>query len=407
VLSNENFLKDNPVVNFLKLRGSFGIINADYLPGDNVWDYYVQSYGANASYNYPFGSGYEANTGNAFAAMIRGRMAAIDPTNEKAYKYNVGIDATLFGGLNAEIDFYVQQRKDIWVSGAGAYSALIGFEAPYTNAGVVNSKGFEISLDYTKTIGDLTFNLGGSFNYNKNEIKDQAEEPKAYDNLVETGNPLNSTYGLIAIGLFKDQADIDNSPKQNFSTVRPGDIKYQDINGDGLIDANDKTKIGYSAYAPEIYYNFHAGADYKGLGFDLMFQGVGRYTANLSAKGMYWPLLNSTSLSQQYYDGRWSPSNPDVNAEFPRLSTTSNANNYQTSTFWQRDRSFLKLRNVEVYYNLPGCLVQKTGFINTAKVYLRGIDLLCFDHIDDADPECYGVSAPLNKSLVAGVQLSF
>ena len=407
VLSNENFLKDNPVVNFLKLRGSFGIINADYLPGDNVWDYYVQSYGAYASYNYPFGSGYEANTGNAFAAMIRGRMAAIDPSNEKAYKYNVGIDATLFGGLNAEVDFYVQQRKDIWVSGAGAYSALIGFEAPYTNAGVVNSKGFELSLDYTKNIGALTFNLGGSFNYNKNEIKDQAEEPKAYDNLVETGNPLNSTYGLVAIGLFKDQADIDNSPKQNFSTVRPGDIKYQDINGDGVIDANDKTKIGYSAYAPEIFYNFHAGAEYKGIGVDLMFQGVGRYTANLSAKGMYWPLLNSTSLSQQYYDGRWSPSNPDVNAEFPRLSSTSNANNYQTSTFWQRDRSFLKLRNVEVYYNLPACLVQKTGFVNTAKIYLRGIDLLCFDHIDEADPECYGVSAPLNKSVVAGIQLSF
>ena len=407
VLSNENFLKDNPIVNFLKLRASFGIINADYLPGDNVWDYYVQSYGANASYNYPFGSGYEANTGNAFAAMVRGRMAAVNPGHEKAQKFNVGIDATLFGGLNAEVDFYMQKRKDIWVSGAGAYSALIGFEAPYTNAGVVDSKGFEISLDYTKTIGNLTFNLGGAFNFNKNEIKEQAEEPKAFANLVQTGNPLQSTYGLVAIGLFRDEADIANSPAQNFSTVRPGDIKYQDINEDGIIDANDVTKIGYSAYAPEIFYNFHAGAEYKGLGFDLMFQGVGRYTANLNAKGMYWPLLNSTSLSQQYYDGRWTASNPDPNAAFPRLSSTSNANNYQTSTYWMRDRSFLKLRNVEVYYNLPKCIMEKTGFINTAKVYVRGVDLLCFDHIDEADPESYGVTNPLNKSIVVGVQMSF
>ena len=172
-----------------------------------------------------------------------------------------------------------------------------------------------------------------------------------------------------------------------------------------MIDANDKTKFGYSAYAPEIFYNFHAGAEYKVFGFDLMFQGVGRYTANLSAKGMYWPLLNSTSLSQQYYNGRWTSSNP--NAEYPRLSTTSNANNYQTSTFWQRDRSFLKLRNVEVYYNLPKSLMQQTGFMKTAKVYVRGIDLLCFDHIDEADPECYGVTAPLNKSVVVGVQMSF
>ena len=405
VLSNENFLKDNPVVNFLKLRASFGIINADYLPGDNVWNYYAKSYsqGSSNTGSYPFGAGYDP----VYANTTLGLLPTASPSHEKAYKYNIGVDATLFGGLNVELDFYMQQRKNIWVSGAGAYTALIGFDAPYINDGKVDSKGFELSLDYTKTIGDLTFNLGGAFNYNKNEIKEMAEEPKAYDNLVETGNPLQSTYGLVAIGLFKDEADIASSPAQNFSTVRPGDIKYQDINNDGVIDANDKTKIGYSAYAPELFYNFHAGAEYKGIGINLMFQGVGRYTANLSAKGMYWPLLNTTSLSQQYYDGRWSPSNPDVNAAFPRLSTSSNANNYQTSTYWQRNRSFLKLRNVEVYYNLPASLMQKTGFMKTAKVYVRGIDLLCFNHLDEADPECYGVSAPLNKSVVAGVQLSF
>ena len=405
VASNESFLKNVKGIDFLKFRASFGIINADYLPGDNVWNYYAKSYaqGSSNTGSYPFGSGYDY----VYANTTLGLLPTANPSHEKAQKFNIGIDATLFGGLNVELDYYMQQRKDIWVEGTGAYTALIGFDAPYINAGKVNSSGFEISLDYTKTLGDVTFNLGGMLNFNQNEIKDMAEEPKAYANLVETGNPLNSTYGLVAIGLFKDQADIDNSPAQNFSTVRPGDIKYQDINGDGVIDANDKTKIGYSAYAPELYYNFHAGAEYKGVGFDLLFQGVGRYTANLSAKGMYWPLLNSTSLSQQYYDGRWSPSNPDVNAAFPRLSTTSNANNYQTSTYWQRNRSFLKLRNVEVYYTLPSCLVQKTGFMKTAKLYLRGIDLLCLGHIDDADPECYGVSAPLNKSVVAGVQLSF
>ena len=167
------------------------------------------------------------------------------------------------------------------------------------------------------------------------------------------------------------------------------------------------TKIGYSAYAPEIFYNFHLGAEYKGFGFNVLFQGVGNYSANLSAKGMYWPLLNSTSLSQQYYDGRWTIANPDPNATFPRLTTTSNANNYQTSTFWMRDRSFLKLRNVELYYNFPKALMEKTGFINTAKLYVRGVDLFCSDNIDDADAECYGVTAPLNKSIVVGVSLSF
>ena len=403
VLSNENFLKDCSIVDFLKLRASFGIINADYLPGDNVWNYYAASYsqGSSATGSYPFGAGYDV----VYPNTTLGLLPTLNPSHEKAYKYNLGIDARLFGGLNVELDLYMQQRKDIWVEGTGAYTALIGFDAPYINAGKVNSKGIELSLDYTKTLGDLTFNSGGMFNYNKNEIKEQAEEPRAYDNLVRTGNPLNSTYGLVAIGLFRDQADIDASPKQNFSTVLPGDIKYEDINKDGVIDANDVTKIGYSGYAPEIYYNIRAGLEYKGVGFNLLFQGASRYSANLSAKGMYWPLLNTTNLSQQAYDGRWTPSNP--NAEYPRLSTTSNANNYQTSTFWQRDRSFLKLRNVKLYYNLPKSLLEKTRFINTAKVYVRGVDLFCADHIDDADAEVYGVSAPLNKSIVAGVALSF
>ena len=405
VASNEQFMKDINWVNFLKLRASFGIINADYLPGDNVWNYYAKSFSqaSSATGSYPFGAGYEV----VYANSTLGLLPTQNPSHEKAYKFNLGIDATLFNSLNVELDYYIQNRRDIWVEGTGAYTSLIGFNAPYVNDGKVNGHGFEISLDYTKKFGEVTFNVGGAFNLNKNEIKDMAEEPKAYQNLVQTGNPLNSTYGLVAIGLFKDQADIDNSPKQNFSTVRPGDIKYMDINEDGIINSNDVTKIGYSGYAPEIFYNFHAGAEYKGAGIDLMFQGVGRYTANLNAKGMYWPLLNSTSLSQQYYDGRWTASNPNPNASFPRLSATSNANNFQTSTFWQRNRSFLKLRNIELFYNFPKELIQKTGFMNKAKVYVRGIDLLCFDHMDDADPENYGVTAPQNKSIVVGVQMSF
>ncbi len=403
VISNENFLKDCSFVNFLKLRASAGMINADYVPGDNVWTYYTQSYNqaTSATGSYPFGSGYDV----VYANTTLSQIATLKPSNEKAYKYNVGIDATLLGGLNVQLDLYKQHRTDIWVAGSGAYTALIGFDAPYINGGVVDSQGFELSLDYTKKFGELTFNVGGMFNFNKNEIKDQAEEPRAYSNLVQTGNPLNSIYGLKAIGLFRDQADIDNSPVQTFSTVRPGDIKYEDVNKDGVVDANDVTKIGYSAYAPEIYYNIHAGFEYKGFGFNFLFQGTGRYSANLNAKGMYWPLLNSTSLSQQYYDGRWTPTNTD--AKFPRLSTTSNANNYQTSTFWLRDRSFIKLRNIEAYYNFPKCLMEKTKFIQTAKLYVRGVDLFCADHIDDADPECYGVTAPLNKSIVVGLALSF
>ena len=234
-------MKDISWINFLKLRASYGRINADYLPGDNVWTYYTQSYSTDGV-TYKFNSGYDSD----FGRTTLGQMATPNPSHEKADKFNIGIDATLFGGLNLQIDGYRQRRSDIWVSGAGAFGSIIGFDAPYINAGIVDSWGFEAAADYTKSIGELKINVGATFALNKNKIKEQAEEPRAYENLVQTGNPLSSIYGLKAIGLFQNQAEIDASPVQTFSTVRPGDIKYEDVNGDNKIDANDQVKIGYS-----------------------------------------------------------------------------------------------------------------------------------------------------------------
>ena len=227
------------------------------------------------------------------------------------------------------------------------------------------------------------------------------EAPQLYSNLVLTGSSIGQVFGLQAIGFFKDQADIAASPTQTFGTVRPGDIKYKDVNGDGKIDANDKSLIGYSTTCPEIYYSFHLGAEWKGLGFDGMFQGTGNYSAVLNTPSVYWPLINNTNISQYYYDNRWTPSNP--NAKFPSLSSQSSANNYQTNTVWLADRSFLKLRTVELYYKFPKSLLGKTKIVNNVKLYLRGVDLLCFDHIKIADPESYGATYPLTRSAVAGL----
>ena len=278
-------------------------------------------------------------------------------------------------------------------------------DAPFENAGIVDSWGTEIGLDYTKQISDVVFNIGGNFAWNRNEIKEQMEEPRLYDNLVQTGNRLNQVYGLIAEGFFKDEADIASSPTQNFRTVVPGDIKYKDVNGDGTIDSNDQIAIGYSTVAPEIYYSFHLGAEWRGIGFSAMFQGTANYSAVLNTKSMFWPLINNTTLSSHYYENRWTPEN--LNAKYPRLSSQSNANNYQTNTIWLEDRSFLKLRNVELYYKFPKNLMQKTKILGSAKLYVRGVDLLCFDKIDVADPESYGATNPLNKSVVVGLKIGF
>ncbi|MBQ2673075.1 MAG: SusC/RagA family TonB-linked outer membrane protein [Prevotella sp.] len=399
VISNEHFMKDVKWINFLKLRASAGIINADYLPGDNVWSYYAQQYTTSGGV-YPFDSGWNTE----FGTTSLGQMATSNPGHEKAYKYNIGIDAKLFGALDLTFDIYHQHRTDIWVSAAGKYSTALGMTAPYENEGVVDSKGLELGLDYNKTFGEVAFNVGGNLTLTKNKIKEQLEEPRLYSNLVQTGNAVGQIYGLEAIGFFKDEADIANSPTQTFSVVKPGDIKYRDVNGDNVIDANDVVAIGNNGTVPGVYYNFHLGAEWRGIGIYAMFQGAGKYTANLNTKSMYWPLVSNTTISQYAYDNRWTPEHQD--AKFPRLSSQSNANNYRNSTLWLASRNFLKLRDLEVYYNLPQSLLEKTKIVKGAKVYVRGVDLLCFDSIDENDPEALGIY-PVNRSVALGLSVTF
>ena len=401
VLSKENFMKNLNWVDFLKLRASYGIIQTDILP-ESGWMYYMQQYQTTGG-TYPFNSGFQSDFGRTYLDAI----ATSGLTREKAAKFNAGVDATLFGGLDFSFDGFYQRRSNIWVSTAGKYSSELGVDAPYEGDGIVDSWGWESSLDYNKQIGDVKFNIGVNIDYYRSQIKEQDEAPKLNPNLVSTGHRVSQLFGYKAIGFFKDQADIDASKPQRLgSTPRPGDIKYEDVNGDGQIDTNDKTAIGYSTVAPEIYYNIHLGVEWKGLGVDAMFQGTGRYSGVLSTKSMYKPLVGNTTISQYYYDNRWTPETAST-AKFPALSSTSNANNYNTNTLWMFDRSFFKLRNIEVYYNFPKAMLAKTKLLNAAKLYVRGVDLFSFDHLDESDPEVFGATNPLNRSIVAGLSVTF
>ena len=401
VLSKENFMKNLNWVDFLKLRASYGIIQTDILP-ESGWMYYMQQYQTTGG-TYPFNSGFQSDFGRTYLDAI----ATSGLTREKAAKFNAGVDATLFGGLDFSFDGFYQRRSNIWVSTAGKYSSELGVDAPYEGDGIVDSWGWEASLDYNKQIGDVKFNIGANIDYYRSQIKEQDEAPKLYPNLVSTGHRVSQLFGYKAIGFFKDLADIDASKPQLLgSTPRPGDIKYEDVNGDGQIDTNDKTAIGYSTVAPEIYYNIHLGVEWKGLGVDAMFQGTGRYSGVLSTKSMYKPLVGNTTISQYYYDNRWTPETAST-AKFPALSSTSNANNYNTNTLWMFDRSFFKLRNIEVYYNFPKAMLAKTKLLNAAKLYVRGVDLFSFDHLDESDPEVFGATNPLNRSIVAGLSVTF
>lgn len=398
VLSKENFMQNVSFVDFLKLRASWGIINLDYIPAEGYWN---QTFGG--------GSGYYVGKDNATSSSgwAEGRLASTNVMAERATKYNIGMDATVLGGLNLTVDGYYQRRDRQWVSASGKTSSVLGASNRYINGGIVDSWGVEIGANYAKEIAkNLKLTAGVNYTLAKNEIKEEYEEPRAYDYLKRTGNPVGQIFGLQAVGFFKDQADIDNSPAQQFSEVKPGDIKYKDQNGDSIINEDDVVKMGYNTTCPEIYYSFNLGLEYKGLGFTATFQGTANYSAYLDTQSMYRPLVNNTNIGQYYFDNRWTPATAET-AKFPRLSAETNDNNNRYNSIWLADRSFLKLRNVEVYYNFPKSLLAKTKYINNAKLYVRGVDLLCFDHIKELDPECYGATYPVNRSVSLGLVLGF
>ena len=393
LISNEKFMQHQNVVDFLKLRASFGMLNTDNIPGNGYWNETVG--GGNG---YPINNNFGGDGG-----WQEGRLASVNGTTEKAYKYNAGIDATLFKGVTLTVDGFYERRSDIWVSSAGQNSAVLGATSSYVNAGIVDSWGTEIGANYFKKIGGVELNLGGTFTYNRSKIIEMLEEPAAYDYTRATGNPVGQIFGLQAIGYFVDQADIDNSLPQQFGPVKAGDIKYKDMNGDKVINSDDRVAMGYNSTCPETYYSFSLGLEWKGLGFSAQFQGVGNYTAILSSN-YYRPLVDNTTISTYAYQNRWTPETP--NARFPRLTTETVDNNLQTSSLWLADRSFLKLRNCEVYYKLPSSWLSKCWMKN-AKVYVRGVDLLCFDGIDHLDPEAMNNSYPATRSVHVGLSVGF
>lgn len=393
LISNEKFMQSQNVVDFLKLRASFGMLNTDNIPGNGYWNETVG--GGNG---YPINNNFGGDGG-----WHEGRLASVNGTTEKAYKYNAGVDATLFKGLTLTVDGFYERRSDIWVSSDGQNSAVLGASGSYVNAGIVDSWGTEIGANYYKKMGNVELNLGGTFTYNRSKIIEMLEEPAAYDYTRSTGNPVGQIFGLQAIGYFVDQADIDNSLPQQFGPVKAGDIKYKDMNGDKVINSDDRVAMGYNSTCPEIYYSFSLGLEWKGLGFSAQFQGVGNYTAILSGT-YYRPLVDNTTISNYVYRNRWTPETP--NARFPRLTTETVNNNLQTSSLWLADRSFLKLRNCEVYYKLPSSWLNRF-WVKNAKVYVRGVDLLCFDSIDQLDPEAMNNSYPATRSIHVGLSVGF
>ncbi|SFF40928.1 TonB-dependent receptor [Sunxiuqinia elliptica] len=405
LLSSENFfLPLNPIINTLKLKGSYGTIGNDKIGG-----------GRRFAFN-PEMQDYNSFTfGEMGQSWIRG-LATGYPGNphvswEKAKKFNIGIEVGLFNKLNIQADYFHELRDGIFIERESVPS-IVGINvAPYVNLGKMENKGIDASMDYREQIGDLFISARANFTFNRNKkLYDDKPTPiMAYKSQV--GKPLYQQFGLVAIGYFESEEDIQNSPVQQYGPVRPGDLKYRDINGDMVVNASDIVPIGRTSI-PEINYGFGISLAYKGIDLSLFCQGVENVTMFTGGTAINGFENSNLFLSGVYADvakNRWKVEVPNPKAKYPRMSIYTNENNRQRSTAKQIDNSFLRLKNAELGYTLHTSISNKVGF-SSIRFFTQGVNLLTLSSFKLWDPEItnqQGAVYPNMKTFTLGVNLNF
>lgn len=400
ILSKEPFLKDNTMVDFLKLSASYGLIGNNNMGGGSRFTYK----------QYYIGTGDPYYLGNGLGTTVwpkkQGSLANPQVTWEKATKFNIALAGSLFRQFDFNIEYFRDHRTDIFVAPASYMSALIGAEYYNRNVGVAKNQGMELELTYHNRTGDWGYFATGRLSYSKNEVVDMKESPKPYDYLYRKGSVIDQPFVLEAIGYFKDEADIANSPLQMFGSVQPGDVKYKDQNGDRIIDDNDKVPIGNPSY-PALYYGLNLGVDYKGFDLSVFFQGVGQRTVSLLGSGFMTPFVGGgVKPHPELADGYWTPERGDA-ARFPRLTTEANNNNYQPSTLWQIDGSYFRIKNIELGYTIPAGTIP---FVSGLRVYANAVNLLTVSELGkyNLDPEVASpYRYPIMKSVNVGLSVQF
>jgi TonB-linked SusC/RagA family outer membrane protein len=406
-VSKEAFLNDNEFVNSLQLRASAGKTGNDEQLGRRY--IYMKYYTNTTTYN----------TGVASIVGSTGRSLLYTPNEdvfaEQSIKYNLGVDAKLLNHLALTLDGFMDKRSGI-LTQVNTYSAIYGITPPVMNVGEVTTKGIEAMLNYNNRIGDFNYSLGAMAMFSDNTIDYVAEIPM-YENARVTGNAIGSRFGFEADG-FYDVTDFNSDGSlmpglayPTFGVVQPGDIKYKDISEDGFIDDGDRVKIG-TPYFPEATYALNVNMQFKGFDFALLLQGVtGREISLLDIPGISIPYANNSNAYPLIKD-RWAYY-PDqgidtrASAKYPRLSAITNSNNYQYSSFWQKNADYLKVRHIELGYTLPASITQKLA-ISNARIYFNAHNLLSFSWLEDnygIDPENM-TGYPSMKSVTMGININ-
>ena len=405
LISNEKFWAPlKHVVNDLKFKASYGKAGNDLMASGTRYGYNptVDTSGPGFSFG---------NTPTWVGGITTGYPGNPNMRWEEATKFDVGIETKLFGALSIQADYFFDMRDGILITRQSTPGVMGVISEMDVNIGKMQNQGVDMGLQYEQKFGDLYLSARGNFTFNRNKrlYDDQAPLDWTYQNL--TGFAQGQQRGLIAEGLFESQDDIDTWPKQTFSPVRPGDIKYRDINGDGVVNTFDAVAIGYTTI-PEINYGFGVSVGWKGFDASIFFQGVDHVTRIISGFNLFGASSQIEKLGQIYEDvalNRWTLSNQNPDAPYPRLSLNKVENNQQASTYWLRDMSFLRLKNAEIGYTIPKKLSKKVG-LSTVRIYAQGVNLLTFSKFKLWDPELnasYGNVYPTMRTVTFGAQLNF
>ena len=426
VVSNEKFWQPlSKAVSFLKIRYTDGKVGNSEVSDRRFM--YLDQMKENGDYGYKFGP-----NGTKWAGYETVNMA-VDLIWEESRKQDLGIDLKLFNDdLSIVFDLFKERRENILLKREHSIPSFLGYNtsAPYGNIGIIENKGFDGTIEYNKRINkDWVIALRGNVTFNKDKwIQGELPEQK-YEWMNQYGRNINGAKGYVAEGLFT-QAEIDDmarweslsaankaiTPKpfaSQFGTVKAGDIKYKDLNNDGQIDAYDQTYISRGD-VPTTVYGFGFTVGWKDLSVGMMFQGVAGAERVLNGSSIN-PFNGGGGSGNLYsnIDDRWTEENPDQNAFYPRLSygseTTSSINNFQKSTWWVRNMNFLRLKTLQISYNLPKPWVNKVHLKNAA-VYVMGTNLFTLSRFKLWDPELNtdnGASYPNTTSYSVGINFTF
>lgn len=396
-IANEAFLEDISAIDQLKLRASWGRSATDGL------SYGLGNYYWKGNSSYAFGDGLAASV----SGLREDRLPVSQLELETSDKWNVGIDFRLCKHFTASIDAFRDRRTNILVND-NRTSNMMGAILAQTNIGERETRGLELGLGWRQQLKDFSYYINANWSLNDSEVIEDGQAFQIYDYLYTKGNKIGQLFGLEAIGYFDDEQEIKDSPVQSFSTVRPGDVKYKDQNGDNKIDAEDRVPIGKSTSIPDMFYGMNLGFEYKGFGIDMTFNGVQGITKQLNASNVHQPLRNGKTNIATWYlkdNVRWTESTK-ATANLPRLSTLSNENNYQTSTQWIADGSFFKLRNLTMYYTLPSKWTDKLR-MDKMQIYAKALNVFSIDHIKYFNCEDLSLGYPDVFSLHLGVNINF